>query len=228
MLEEGELCSRISTLLHKKTNGLAAVITSSLKSQRSVKTTPRGCVHIPTKKVAQPEIGEVTMLAKRTACLASPLALLLAMGAVPASAQQQPCFSLASLQGSYSVVGTYGANIAIALAKRYLDADGNLTGTFVVNEPTAGSTTGARTLVTGTQQGTVSINCDGTGVVTRTLTVAGVQTTQMDDFVVTEARFEGGEWVATTIVDAQRTPSTIVSGGVFLRRTWTRVPDEHP
>jgi hypothetical protein len=147
------------------------------------------------------------------------------MGAVSAAAQdRQTCFTLASLKGSYSIVGTYGANIAIALAKRYVDGDGNLTGTFLVNEPTPGSTTGERTLVTGTQAGTVSVNCDGTGVVTRVLTVAGVQTNQLDDFVITEAKIKDGELIATTIVDATRTSSAIVPGGVFLRRTWTRVP----
>ncbi len=165
------------------------------------------------------------MLTRRTLCLAPSLALLLVMGAASAAAQEpETCFTLASLKGSYSVIGNYGANIAIALAKRYVDADGNLKGTFLVNEPTPGSTTGARTLVTGTQAGTVSVNCDGTGVVTRVLTVGGVQTTQMDDFVITEAKDIDGELVATTIVDATRTPSTIVAGGVFLRRTWTRVP----
>ena len=165
------------------------------------------------------------MLTRRTVCLATVLTFMLVTDVVSAKAQEwHTCFTLASLKGSYSIVGTYGANIAIALAKRYVDGNGNLTGTFLVNEPTPGSTTGARTLVTGTQAGTVSINCDGTGVVTRILTVAGVQTTQMDDFVITEARIEDGESIATMIVDAQRTPSTIVSGGVFLRRTWTRVP----
>lgn len=163
------------------------------------------------------------MITRKLARLAPSLALLLVMGAVSSAAQER-CFHLRSLKGSYSVIGTYGANIAIALAKRSVDDDGNLTGTFVVNEPTSGSTTGARTIVTGTQEGTVSINCDGTGVVTRILTVAGVKTTQTDDFVVTESRVEDGELIATTIVDAQRTPSSIVSGGVFLRRTWTRVP----
>ena len=29
-----------------------------------------------------------------------------------------PCFDLASLQGNYTIIGTYGANVAIALAKR--------------------------------------------------------------------------------------------------------------
>jgi hypothetical protein len=165
------------------------------------------------------------MLTRRTVCLAAVLACLLAADVVSAKAQEwHTCFTLASLKGSYSVVGTYGANIAIALAKRSVDSDGTLTGTFLVNEPTAGSTTGERTLVTGTQAGTVSVNCDGTGVVTRVLTVAGVRTNQFDDFVITEARIKDGELIATTIVDAQRTSSAIVPGGVFLRRTWTRVP----
>jgi hypothetical protein len=166
-----------------------------------------------------------TMLIRKTALFSSALALMLFSGAAIATAQNsQPCFTLASLKGSYSIIGTYGANIAIALAKRYVDGDGNLTGTFLVNEPTPGSTTGQRTLVTGTQVGTVSVNCDGTGVVTRVLTVAGVQTNQLDDFVITEAKIEDGELIATTIVDATRTSSAIVPGGVFLRRTWTRVP----
>ena len=165
------------------------------------------------------------MLTRRTVCLAPILTFMLVTSGLSAAAQERPtCFTLASIKGSYSVVGTYGANIAIALAKRDVDGDGNLTGTFVVNEPTPGSTTGARTLITGTQAGTVSVNCDGTGVVTRVLNVAGVQTTQMDDFVITEAKINDGELLAKTIVDAQRTPSTIVAGGVFLRRTWTRLP----
>lgn len=165
------------------------------------------------------------MLTRRTVCLAPSLAWLLVMGAFSAAAQdRQTCFTLESLKGSYSIVGTYGANIAIALAKRQVDGDGNLTGTFLVNEPTPGSTTGERTLLTGTQAGTISVNCDGTGVVTRVLTVGGVQTKQMDDFVITEAKIKDDELIATTIVDATRTSSAIVPGGVFLRRTWTRMP----
>jgi hypothetical protein len=165
------------------------------------------------------------MLTRRIVCLAAVLTSMLVTDVVSAKAQEwHTCFTLASLKGSYSIVGTYGANIAIALAKRYVDGNGNLTGTFLVNEPTPGSTTGGRTLVTGTQAGTLTVNCDGTGVVTRVLTTAGVQTTQIDDFVITEAKIKDGELIATTIVDATRTSSAIVPGGVFLRRTWTRVP----
>ena len=122
------------------------------------------------------------------------------------------------------MVGNYGASIAIAFGKRTVEGDGNFTGTFLVNKPTPGSTTGERTIVTGTQVGTIAVNCDGTGVITRVVTVSGVQTAQMDDFVITGAAFEDGVLIAKTIADAQRTPSTIVAGGIFLTRTWTRVP----
>lgn len=162
------------------------------------------------------------MFNKKLWLVASALTLSAFFGASAANAQI--CFTVASLQGTYAVIGDYGAHQAIALGIRNLDGKGNLTGTFTVNEPTTGSSTGARTIVTGTQQGTYTVNCDGTGVITRVLTVNGVQTTQEDDFVITSATFGDWELVAKTIVDAQRTPSTIVAGGIFLTRTWTRVP----
>jgi hypothetical protein len=159
-----------------------------------------------------------------------PAALILAnyLGVSAANAQtaQAKCFTVASLQGNYTVIGTYGANVAIAFGVRNLDGNGNLTGTFVVNEPTAGSTTGDRTIVTGTQAGTYTVNCNGTGVITRVLSVTGGGTTnQVDDFVITGAIVQNGQFIATSITDAQRTPSTIVAGGIFLVRTYTRLPD---
>jgi hypothetical protein len=140
------------------------------------------------------------------------------------------CYTVASLKGTYAAIGTYGSNIAMALAIRHFDGNGNLTGTFTLNEPTPGSTTGARTIITGTQVGTYTVNCDGTGVFTRLLTASnGVTTTQQDDFVITRAA--GGDrgddhFIATAIQDAQRTPSAIVPGGIFLTRSYTRLPDE--
>jgi hypothetical protein len=160
-------------------------------------------------------------------------ALLVVFGMFGASvgkAQTPTCFTVASLQGTYAVVGTYGANVAVAFGIRNFDGNGNLTGTFVVNEPKAGSTTGERALVTGTQKGTYTVNCDGTGVITRVLTVTGGGTTlQMDDFMITAApSFRGVALIATTLVDAQRVPSSIVSRGIFLTRTYTRLPDQPP
>jgi hypothetical protein len=74
-----------------------------------------------------------------------------------------------------------------------------------------GSTTGARTITTGTQVGTYSVNCNGTGVFTRTLTSStGVVTTQTDDFVITKATEHDGRLLATALEDAQRTPSALV------------------
>jgi hypothetical protein len=156
--------------------------------------------------------------------LTAGVTLALFFTASAARAQDAPCFTLASLGGSYSIVGTYGANVAVALAKRTLDGQGNLTGTFIVNKPVAGSTTGERAIVSGTQAGTYTVNCDGTGVVTRILTVGTTQTLQYDDFVITGAILRNGKFIATSVADAQRTPSTIVAGGIFLTRVWTRVP----
>ncbi len=147
------------------------------------------------------------------------------LGASAANAQTQGCFTVASLQGNYAIVGNYGANVAIALATRSYDGNGNLSGTFIVNEPTAGSTTGARTIVTGTQAGTYTVNCNGTGQFNRILTTNGVSTIQVDDFVITGAILQAGHLLATTIADASEVPSTIVAGGIFLSRVQTRLPD---
>lgn len=152
-----------------------------------------------------------------------PLGLLAVGGA---SAGDAHCFTLASLSGTYAVVGYYEGGIAIAEGVRHIDEEGNLTGTFVLNEPVAGSTTGARTIVTGTQKGTLTVNCDGTGVITRVLTASnGVTTTQMDDFLITQAIEKDGHLRVTAMQDAQRTSSALVPGGVLVTRVWTRVPD---
>ena len=154
------------------------------------------------------------------------LSLSLGLGRSTATAQsQQPCFTVASFKGSYTAIANYGANVAIGLGRRYVDVNGNLTGTFLVNKPTPGSTTGERTIVTGTHGGYITVNCDGTGVITRTLTVNGVQTNQVDDFVVSGAVLKEGQLIVTSITDAQRTPSAIVAGGIFLTRVWTRIPE---
>jgi len=162
-----------------------------------------------------------------------PAASILAafLGVSVANAQGPSCpYTLTSLQGSYAVIGNYGANLAIALGTRSYDGNGNLSGTYIVNEPTAGSTTGARTIATGTQAGTYTVNCNGTGQFHRILTQAnGTVTTGVDDFIITAAvRILGASgyvMLATTIVDAQETPSAIIPGGIFLTRTHTRLPD---
>ena len=149
------------------------------------------------------------------------------LGVSTANAQNpQRCYTLASLQGNYALVANYGANVAMALGTRSYDGNGNLTGTSTVNEPTAGSTTGARTLVTTTQAGTYTVNCNGTGQFSRIVTTStGTTATQVDDFVITGAIVQGGVLLATSITDAAETPSVVVPGGIFLTRVQTRLPD---
>jgi hypothetical protein len=148
-------------------------------------------------------------------------------GIPAAKADETHCYSVASLKGTYASIATYGANVALALGVRHFDGQGNLTGTFTLNAPDQTSTTGARKISTGTQAGIYTVNCDGTGVETRTLTSStGVVTTQMDDFLITQAiRQEDGGLLATALEDAVRTPSALVPGGLFVFRHFTRRPD---
>ena len=147
-------------------------------------------------------------------------------GVIAANAQTPQCYTLASLQGSYAVIGNFGANVAMALAAQYLDGNGNLTRNAVVNQPTAGSTTGARTLTTTTNTGSYTVNCDGTGTLTRIVTQAnGSTSTVVDDFIITAAIVIDRQLIATTIVSAQQTPSVVVPGGIFVTFVHTRQPD---
>jgi YD repeat-containing protein len=156
-----------------------------------------------------------------------PATLLLTsfFGVFAANAQNPACYNLASLQGSYAVIGSYGANVAMALAVEYLDGNGNLTRNAVVNQPTAGSATGARTLTTTTNTGTYSVNCDGAGTLTRIVTANGSPSMVVDDFTITAAIVKRGQLIATTIVSAQQTPSVVVPGGIFVTFVHTRQPD---
>lgn len=159
-----------------------------------------------------------------------PAALILTsfFGVSAANAQDPACpYSLASLQGSYTVLVNYGANVALGLQPELLDGKGNLTRTGVLNQPTAGSTTGARTVATVSSTGTYTVNCNGTGTITRIVTRPdGTTAPAVDDFIITEAiKWVGRPALATKIVDAQRDPSVILPGGVFVTRVHTRLPD---
>jgi hypothetical protein len=150
------------------------------------------------------------------------LVVLGILGVPTAKAQEAQCYTLASLSGNYASIGTYGANVALALGVRHYDGKGNFTQTFIVNQPDPASTIGGRKITTGTNVGTYTVNCDGTGVVHKT-TSNGVHS--VDDFVITAAMVKDGQLIATAIDGAQETPSSIVPGGVFLIRHLTRRPD---
>jgi hypothetical protein len=167
------------------------------------------------------------MYSKQRLFVSAALILTSLLGVSTVNAQNQPlCYSLGSLQGSYAIVASYSDHAAMALSTRSLDASGKMTGTFLINGPTAGSTTGERTIVTGTQVGSVTVNCNGTGVITRVLTLAAGGTVNVvDDFIITGAIVRNGQLVVTSLQDVQQTSSTIVAGGLFVFRTWTRLPD---
>jgi hypothetical protein len=147
------------------------------------------------------------------------------LGAAVAHAEDahSHCYTAASFQGPWAVAATYGANVAVAMGRRIWDENGKFTGTFVLNAPTPGSPTGERTVTNGTQTGYFSsLNCDGTGTVTRLLNGT---LTQVDDFLVTKADVKGEKLIVTEFVDLGRGPSALVPGGLFVRRVHTRLPN---
>jgi hypothetical protein len=173
-----------------------------------------------------------TMLSKKIWLVASAFTLAVFSGVSAANAEDHSCrYTLASLQGKYAIVVTYLPTFAaVAIGTRSYDGAGNMTGTFIVNGPTPGSTTGARTITPGTQAGTYTINCDGTGVIHRTVTLATGETeTFVDDFVITAAV---GSWsgviIATTITDVAENPTTAgaAPAGLYQTRVQTRLPNQ--
>jgi hypothetical protein len=139
-------------------------------------------------------------------------------------------YTVASLRGTYSVVITYGANVGMGLQSETFDGNGNLTRTGVINQPADGSTTGARNVTTATSNGTYTVNCNGTGTITRIVTRAdGTTAPGSDDFIITAAvKNPGQPPIATAIQDVQREPSVILSGGVFVMRVHSRLPELNP
>jgi hypothetical protein len=172
---------------------------------------------------------KTTMFKKRSLLVPASLIFIgLGVSTAGAAPPQPQCFILASIQGSWATVGAYGANVALGIGQRVIDASGVMTGVYVLNAPTVGDTTGARTVSNGTQAGTYTINCDGRGTVTRTTTSTlggGTVVAGMDDFIVTGAEVKNGQLIATSLLDVQQTPSALVPGGIFLFRHYTRLPD---
>jgi len=153
--------------------------------------------------------------------------LVLGLAGAPAVSAQSPlCYTVESLQGTFGTIGTDGSKMAIAFGVREHDAQGNLVGIFTNNQPVVGSATGARTITTGVNRGSMTVNCDGTGVVARVATLGdGSTSIGYDDLLITESVVQNGKLVATAFEDAQRVPSASVPGGIFLTRKHTRRPD---
>ena len=139
-----------------------------------------------------------------------------------ASARQD--YSLASLSGDYGVVGNYAAHVASVLGVVSFDGLGTFTGSTTANEP---GPNGSRTIVKVTLSGTYSVNADGTGTMSVTVTLPNGATSNVtEDFLVTSAEFRNGMLLATSIFDAQEQPSVILSAGdVFVSHIYTRRPN---
>src|SRR5436305_13459428 len=71
-------------------------------------------------------------------------------------------YGLASLEGDYGVVGTYGANVARLLGTYHADGRGNLSGSGTVNLPGGA---GSRVVVSISFVGTYTMKDDGSGVI---------------------------------------------------------------
>jgi hypothetical protein len=154
-----------------------------------------------------------------------PAALILTsfLGVSAANAQRGTClYSVANIQGAFADVVTIGNGQATGLLTATFDGDGSGTATGTINEPTPGSTTGARTVVAVSETLTYTVNCDGTGQFTVTIALPGGGTaTVTEDFVITKAISVNGVLVAERIVSTQEQPSAIVPGGLFVTSVYT-------
>lgn len=133
-------------------------------------------------------------------------------------------YSLASLSGDYSVVGNYTGHLASVHGVLSFDGRGTFAGSAVANQP---GPNGSRTIVDVTLGGTYSVNADGTGTMSVTVTQPnGASSTVAEDFVITSAELRNRILLATSIVDAQQQPSVILSArDVFVTHTYSRRPD---
>ena len=159
------------------------------------------------------------------------LALVVLSGVSVAHAQDNDdCYTVASVQGSWAVVTTFGADFGKALGTRTVDENGTFTGTALINAPANTTSpgavsflswTGARTITHAMQQGYFTVNCDGTGTITRILNGT---TQQIDDFLITKGDVKHGKRIATEIQDVQEVPSAATQGGFFVTHVHTRQP----
>jgi hypothetical protein len=131
-------------------------------------------------------------------------------------------YTLASVNGEFAVVGTFGANVARQLGVVRIN-DGQVTGFARANRP--GNAPNERALYSFTITGTITVNEDGTGVVSGTATFPDGSTLEFHlDTLITKAKEVHGVKIATEIADMQREASPVVDGQ-FIVHTLTRRPD---
>lgn len=137
--------------------------------------------------------------------------------------QEHHGYSLASLNGSYAIVGTYAGLVASNLGVVTFDGRGTLKGSAIVNQP---NPDGSRNIVNVGLTGTYTVNNDGTGTILFTVARPDGSTANVtEDFVITRAESQHGILIATSIFDAQEQPSVIISGNIYVTHAYTRRPD---
>ena len=128
-------------------------------------------------------------------------------------------FTVESIQGNYAFQATLGPKV-IFLGAGTADGDGNISATGTGSFP---APFGERQIVTGSFEGTVEVNPDGTGVMPHTRTFEGINTVAfVADFAIMQAEVVDGVKLATEIF------GTVGSGayqGHPLIYTLKRLPD---
>ena len=137
------------------------------------------------------------------------------------SDRNQP-YNLASINGEYAFVGTYGANVGRQLGIAHF-RDGQVSGSGSDNIP--GATPTERVLTHFSFTGTITVNDDGTGFVTLTVTFTNNTKIQVHiDILITKARELHGRKIALEIQDSQREVANLATPQ-FAVHTLTRRPD---
>ena len=132
-------------------------------------------------------------------------------------------YSTASINGSYAFVGTYAGLIASSFGVVTFNCLGSAQGSVIVNQPNAD---GSRNIVTVGLAGTYFVNRDGTGTLSYLVTFPDGHTANVtEDLLITKAETHGGMLVAISWFEAQRQPSVVLSGDVYVTHTYTRRPD---
>ncbi len=131
-------------------------------------------------------------------------------------------YTLASLAGNYALTGVFGSHTGGYVGTTDIDRKGvisNDTGVVIdagLSAPLELSSTGQAT-----------VNPDGTGLVTLNVTIVGgpADVPYHFHFVITEARIEGDELIATRVVFLQQEQSPLPDGPNFASFIFTRRPE---
>lgn len=135
--------------------------------------------------------------------------------------RNQP-YTLASINGEFALVGTYGSNVGRQLGIVQIH-DGQVSGYANANIPGASAT--ERVVVHFSFTGTAAINDDGTGLISVSVTLPNGSIAEFHlDILITKTIELHRRKIAIEMQDMQREVSQIATGE-FVVHTLTRRPD---